>query len=210
MKRGGSLQRRTPLRSTPKTYTTTAQKVSGHRERPPVPPLDFTAAAAALAHARDTAATPRVFGGPISGPVNAGRPDSSDGAFPPHTRTTILMRDGYTCQRCGTAPGDAWPGINLQHRSARQMGGTNRPHICLPSNGVTLCGSGVTGCHGWVEDHPEKAEELGFVVASWADPATVPVLTINGWRLFHADGTVTVADRPPMGESHMVAVRIHP
>lgn len=209
MKRGAPLQRRTPLRNTPKTHATHAQNLSAQRERPPTPPLDFSAAAAALAHQRTSAETPRAFGGPIADPVKADRP-ADDGAFSKQTRTLILMRDGYTCQRCGVAPGDAWPGINLQHRSARQMGGTSRLHLALPSNGIVLCGSGTTGCHGWVESHPELAEVHGLVVASWADPATVPVYTLEGWRLLDNAGTKRAAEYPPMGESHMVATRITP
>ena len=31
-------------------------------------------------------------------------------------------------------------------------------------NTVLLCGSGTTGCHGWVTEHPDAAEQKGLYV----------------------------------------------
>jgi len=57
-------------------------------------------------------------------------------------------------------------------------------------NLLTLCGSGTTGCHGWVEAHPQDATMSGWSVPSWADPATVPVRHWeHGWALATPDGT---------------------
>lgn len=63
------------------------------------------------------------------------------------------------------------------------MGGTRWPGVNLPSNLLTLCGSGTTGCHGWVEAHPAWATAHGWSVPRWqtADVATVPVWTWRGW-----------------------------
>jgi hypothetical protein len=69
------------------------------------------------------------------------------------------------------------------------MGGSKDPRLNLPANLITLCGSGTTGCHGWVEEHPLEAREFGWAVRRGRDPAEVPVLTFeNVWLLLHDDG----------------------
>ena len=74
------------------------------------------------------------------------------------------------CERCGRAPG-----TNAHHRRPRGAGGTKRPDTNLPSNLLWLCGSGTTGCHGWVESHREEAYEHGWLVRQSASPREVPV-----------------------------------
>ena len=49
-------------------------------------------------------------------------------------------------------------------------------------NGLPLCGSGNTGCHGWTESNPEWAELLGWRVPSGTDPEPVPFWTRFGWQ----------------------------
>lgn len=214
MKRGGALQRRTPLQAK-KPLRGGGHRIVGRADvRPPIlpsPGIDLAAAAAALQHRQLAEETPRVFNGPVDAPVKAVRP-ADDGSFSKQTSTRILMRDGYACQRCGVAPGDAYPGISKQHRAARQMGGTNRPHISLPSNGLTLCGDGVIGCHGWVERNGDEAERLGYAVPSWADPATVPVwlATRSCWALLLEDGTAVRTTAPPNNDARNSAVRLTP
>lgn len=95
---------------------------------------------------------------------------------------SIRERDGG-CVVCGTH----WS-PTTQHRVARGMGGTRSAEINLPSNLITLCGSGTTGCHGWVEHHPTFAREAGWSVPRGVDPRTVPVLYPNGWYLLNDDG----------------------
>lgn len=58
--------------------------------------------------------------------------------------------------------GIAW---SVHHRRPRGSGGTSVPWINFPSNLILLCGSGTTGCHGWVESHRDEARALGFLVA---------------------------------------------
>jgi hypothetical protein len=60
------------------------------------------------------------------------------------------------------------------------MGGTSRQELALAVNGVPLCGSGTTGCHGWAEGHPLLAELLGWRLlgGDW----TEPFWTRFGWR----------------------------
>lgn len=61
-----------------------------------------------------------------------------------------------------------------------------------PANIVELCGSGTTGCHGWVHQHVEEAERLGLIVPFGADPRDVPVFDWEGrWMLLNMDGTAT-------------------
>jgi hypothetical protein len=60
------------------------------------------------------------------------------------------------------------------------MGGTDRPEINLAGNLILLCGSGVNGCHGYIESKRRWAVEAGLLVPWWnADPAQVPILR---WR----------------------------
>ena len=55
---------------------------------------------------------------------------------------------------------------------------------------LQLCGSGTTGCHGWVHAHPARAYRLGYLVHTGKDPATIPVYyRTGGWQQLHTDGT---------------------
>lgn len=98
-------------------------------------------------------------------------------------RALVYLRDLHLCSGCRLP----FP-LTLQHRIARGMGGTRDPRINLPSNLLTLCGSGTTGCHGWAESHPEIAKTIGWSVPWWSDPATVPVWTWRGWLQLCTDG----------------------
>lgn len=100
----------------------------------------------------------------------------------PATRAEVLGRDMGVCVRCGRND----EGLNLHHRTPRGMGGTRDPLSASPANLVTLCGSGTTGCHGWVESHRDQAVSEGWIVLRGTDPSTVPV-RINGylWVLGH-------------------------
>ena len=61
-----------------------------------------------------------------------------------------------------------------------------------PVNILELCGSGDTGCHGWVHQHVAEAERLGLIVPLGADPRDVPVFDWEGrWMLLNMDGTAT-------------------
>lgn len=108
---------------------------------------------------------------------------------------TVRGRDRWCCALCRTMGP-----LSTQHRRARGMGGSRWPGINRPANLLTLCGTGTTGCHGYVESHPEWARRLGLSVSLHADPARVPVFTWRGWVLLNDDGT-EVCD-----ESHESAV----
>lgn len=107
--------------------------------------------------------------------VKAGRPVVSS-EFDRTTVDAILERDGHACARCGGGLwGDRGRGWSIQHRRARGAGGTQRPDTNAPHNGIALCGSATTGCHGYVEAHPREAEDNGFRVPQNGDPAKAPV-----------------------------------
>ena len=60
------------------------------------------------------------------------------------------------------------------------------------ANIVELCGSGTTGCHGWVHQHVEEAERLGLIVPLGIDPLSTPVRDWQGrWLWLNQDGTAT-------------------
>ncbi|TDW30993.1 hypothetical protein EDD25_2781 [Cryobacterium psychrophilum] len=87
---------------------------------------------------------------------------------PPRSVTDqVDRRDLYRCMRCGVAI----DGGSRHHRQRRQVGGHSLPQLVL------LCGSGTTGCHGWVHAHPQQSREHGYIVRTHVpDPATIPVL----------------------------------
>lgn len=74
-------------------------------------------------------------------------------------------------------------GGNYHHRINRSQGG-----VYTPSSALWLCGSGTTGCHGWITDNPEVAVEKGWSVKSTGDPLETPVLYRGKWVLLDDAG----------------------
>lgn len=120
-------------------------------------------------------------------------------SFSPIARALILDRDHGTCFRCGRTvvwwpTGDArrpetvCP-YSIHHRRPRGMGGSTDPITDHPANGLTLCGTGTTGCHGWVESHRRQALADGYLLEHPQDPRTAPV------RLPAGDLVLLAADR---------------
>ena len=118
----------------------------------------------------------------------------------PSTVRVVWERDLGSCARCGTGlrfegRGFGW---SVHHRSPRGMGGSKVPWVNLPANLVTLCGSGVTGCHGWVESHRDVATALGWLVSRHGArlPVEVPITDAydHEWWL---DNTGLRHDRQP-------------
>lgn len=86
----------------------------------------------------------------------------------PEIRAVVLARDGYACVRCGA--GVTEKPRSIHHRLRRSQGGLN-----TPDNLITLCGSGTTGCHGWVHANVADSQDAGWLVRSGHDPALIAV-----------------------------------
>lgn len=57
------------------------------------------------------------------------------------------------------------------------------------------CGSGTTGCHGWVESHWVEANKMGLRLSRGQDPEVEAVLMRTaewpwGWYFLNDDGTI--------------------
>jgi hypothetical protein len=101
--------------------------------------------------------------------------------FSAATRAAIYEAGGGRCVGCGRAD------VTAQHRRRRGMGGSRDPLISTPANGVPLCGSGTTGCHGWTERHPLEAKLLGWALGVEEDQLEAPFWTRFGWRRWVVD-----------------------
>lgn len=110
-------------------------------------------------------------------------------------RMEVMVRAGFRCERCGVSI-QSIP-MSIHHRRPRAMGGTHRPETNYPSNLMALCGSGTTGCHGYLESHRNEAMDYGFIVPQYETPNNVPVKTsIHGWVLLNDDGTFSTTLEP--------------
>ena len=108
------------------------------------------------------------------------------------SKRIALERQGWHCLRCGTNIHDParWPGRSGHHRQLRHAADPDVRHS--PVNIIELCGSGDTGCHGWVHQHVAEAERLGMIVPLGTDPRTTPVRDWQGiWLRLNQDGTAT-------------------
>lgn len=95
-------------------------------------------------------------------------------------RETVLERDQYLCFRCGRSI--LTTAYSVHHRRPRGMGGTSSAVANMPANALTMCGTGTTGCHGWLESHRRDALRLGWLLPQGIDPYLVPVLHHrDGW-----------------------------
>lgn len=108
--------------------------------------------------------------------------------LPPQNADAVKYRAGYRCERCGT---DSSPYWSIHHRKPRGMGGTKNPQIHALSNLLYLCGSGTTGCHGWIESNRFDAYDDGLLVSYSHNPSEVPcrlryglvrLLDDGGWQ----------------------------
>lgn len=102
------------------------------------------------------------------------------------TRDTCLGRDRHRCVRCGLyVRNGQWPGWSCHHRMNRLRADPAWRH--KPANCVTLCGTGTTGCHGWVHQHPEAAHETGYYLRAGEDPHEKTVTNWQGDQLLYDD-----------------------
>lgn len=96
----------------------------------------------------------------------------------------VDARDEERCFRCLVPV----RGGSRHHRQLRRFGDHS------PANLLLLCGSGTTGCHGWVHAHPAEAYRHGWLVHGWDTPAAVPVLGDRGrrWWVLTTEGGKTM------------------
>lgn len=118
------------------------------------------------------------------------------------TRELVLERDDWRCASCGVPIiGQQY---SLQHRCARQMGGTADPATNRPSNLVTLCGSATSpgGCHLAAEQRDKRSRDLGYRLESWQDPRSVAVFHfVHGLIYLHDNGEFSYSPPTPQGET---------
>lgn len=86
--------------------------------------------------------------------------------IPTGVRALVRQRDGHRCLRCDRSILDS--PASIHHRVPRRMGGTSDPRSDDPRNLVTLCGTGTTGCHGWVESNRNEARESGWLLRDYS------------------------------------------
>lgn len=128
--------------------------------------------------------------------------------FAPEVRAAIYEVGSGRCIGCGRSD------LTAQHRCARGMGGSRNPLRSTPANGVPLCGSGTTGCHGWTEHHPTDAGALGWRLQDHEDQLAAPFWTRFGWRVWTCvDGFYAVAyvDEEELADvdARMAAIRAY-
>jgi hypothetical protein len=114
--------------------------------------------------------------------------------FSERARQAVYTRSDHRCAGCGRSSP-----LTVQHRRARGMGGSSSVVIGHPANGVALEGSGTTGCHGWVEHHPDDAALLGYRLTPGEDPLEAPYFDrLYGWRRVVEDGGHVFVDEPEL------------
>ncbi|GAA4762368.1 hypothetical protein [Microbacterium gilvum] len=119
------------------------------------------------------------------------------GDFAPATvRLVFFQREGERCFRCRRPLRweDRGIGWSAHHRKPRGAGGTSNPAIASAANLLILCGSSVTGCHGFTESHRDSAREQGLLIPLHGrgpnyEPTAVRVRRRDGsWWLLTAKG----------------------
>lgn len=103
------------------------------------------------------------------------------------TRFTVLARANYKCERC-YRDFLGYP-VSVHHRRPRMMGGSKDEMLHKSANLIVLCGSGTSGCHGWVESNRAKARELGFLIQKIESATEIPFQDVSQvWWQIDNDG----------------------
>ena len=94
----------------------------------------------------------------------------------------VLAATDGRCAACRrTLTGQRGFDWSIHHRLPRGMGGTKTASATDPAYLLALCGSGVSGCHGWIESHRSDAYDKGYLLRHTVpptDPASVPVIPL--------------------------------
>lgn len=119
-----------------------------------------------------------------------------------HARDQVTGRDQHRCTICERyVRAGQWPGLSIHHRLMRSQG-SGSTELHEPSNLLLLCGTGTTGCHGWIHAHPLEAQTYGWLIGvkDTRPPHLVPVYNHrHGWQLLTPDGQA-VPCQPPEGQ----------
>lgn len=101
-------------------------------------------------------------------PTKPSKTPAASTDIPQAVRDAVAARSGGDCEATigGVCLGRA---TNIHHRRRRNI----QPAHTLP-NLLHLCGSGTTGCHGWITTQPKLARQYGWIVSSYHDPAPMP------------------------------------
>jgi hypothetical protein len=108
----------------------------------------------------------------------------------------VFDRDRW-CVRCGKAFVKRRGGYSIHHLTLRSHGVDNSVEAQ-----VLACGSGTTGCHGWIHANPAAARAAGWIrsgtakAGSAAQPVMVAVPSGFAWFLLLPDGTRRGVEAP--------------
>lgn len=126
---------------------------------------------------------------------------------PDVVRKAFFDREREKCFRCnmplrwelrGSVYAGGW---SAHHRKARGRTGSKDPMRGGIANCLILCGTGTTGCHGWVEKHRDVALEQGLLIPLNATtdeyrPERVRVRRLTGgWWLLTENGRAVEVER---------------
>jgi hypothetical protein len=116
-----------------------------------------------------------------------------------HIFLLLLTRSGGYCEArtpACLAPGGSVYGmpreqVSIHHRQPGAMGGTRSVTHNSLAVLLLICGTGVTGCHGYVESRRDWAREQGFLVplpvpqrpTDATNPVVVPITLYSGRRV---------------------------
>jgi len=104
------------------------------------------------------------------------------------TRFIVFARAGYRCERCFEKLHGVF-GASVHHRRPRMMGGSRNEQLHEPANLIVLCGSGTSGCHGWVESNRDRSRDHGYLIHKVADADKIPFRDDKGiWYLLDNEG----------------------
>lgn len=133
--------------------------------------LDETTAAAAIARLRRGGMSDGGIADRLRTTVaivrahRVGRADPEEPTEASGKRLVKARADGM-CEGCGLVVGQSW-----SHRIPKGVGG-----LWSASNGLWLCGSGTTGCHGRLEADRRAHRPLGWDVPRRRDTTTTEVV----------------------------------
>lgn len=113
-------------------------------------------------------------------------------------RRLVRERSGGDCEVriAGVCLGRA---TNWHHRRNRSRGG-----LWLPSNGLDVCGSGTTGCHGALTNtngYADVFRAAGWLVRGYQDPAGVAVAIVGRGSVWLSDDGQYLDTAPPLSVS---------